>query len=61
MASPSERAAQLGSIIAFRASPDLEAYADEQAAREGISRSDVARSALIRDRQRQQQGRPNDW
>jgi len=41
-------------IIAFRAEPDLHAWADGQAATEGISRSDVPRRALIRDRQRQQ-------
>jgi hypothetical protein len=44
------------SIIAFRAEPDLYAWADGQAAMEGISRSDVARRALIRDRQRRQAG-----
>jgi len=40
-------------IIAVRVKPDLYAWADEQAAIEGISRSDVLRRALIRDRQRQ--------
>jgi hypothetical protein len=40
-------------VIAVRVKPDLYAWADEQAAIEGISRSDVARRALIRDRQRQ--------
>jgi hypothetical protein len=36
-------------IIAFRAPADLAAAADQAAAAEGISRSDVARRALIRD------------
>jgi len=49
-----EKASQVHPIIAFRAEPDLHAWADGQAATEGISRSDVARRALIRDRQRQQ-------
>ena len=49
----SQQEAQLHPVIAFRAEPDLHAWADEQAAIEGISRSDVARRALIRDRQRQ--------
>jgi transposase-like protein len=40
-------------VIATRVDPDLFAWTDEQAAIEGISRSDVARRALIRDRQRQ--------
>jgi hypothetical protein len=47
-----EKASQVHPIIAFRAEPDLHAWADGQAAMEGISRSDVARRALIRDRQR---------
>ena len=46
----SQQEAQLHPVIAFRAEPDLHAWADEQAAIEGISRSDVAH--LIRDRQR---------
>ena len=50
-----EKASQVHPIIAFRAEPDLHAWADGQAAMEGISRSDVARRALIRDRQRQQE------
>ena len=50
-----DRAAQLHPIISFRPEAALHAWADEQAALEGISRSDVARRALIRDRQRQQQ------
>src|SRR5262245_7467939 len=49
----SEKEAQLHPVIAVRVKPDLSAWADEQAAIEGISRSDVARRALIRDRQRQ--------
>ena len=47
-----EKASQVHPIIAFRAEPDLHAWADGQAAMEGISRSDVARRGLIRDRQR---------
>ena len=50
----SEKEAQLHPVIAVRVKPDLYAWADEQAAMEGISRSDVARRALIRDGQRQQ-------
>jgi len=53
--SEADKAAQLLHVIAFRPEPALHAWADEQAALEGISRSDVARRALIRDRQRQQQ------
>ena len=49
----SEKEAQLDPVIAVRVKPDLYAWADEQASIEGISRSDVARRALIRDRQRQ--------
>jgi hypothetical protein len=49
----SEKEAQLHPVIAVRVKLDLYAWADEQAAIEGISRSDVARRALIRDRQRQ--------
>jgi hypothetical protein len=49
-----EKASQMHPIIAFRAEPDLHAWADGRAAMEGISRSDVARRALIPDRQRQQ-------
>ena len=49
-----EKAAQLYSVIAFRAEPELQAWADATAAAEGISRSDVARRALLRERQRQQ-------
>src|SRR5262245_10469415 len=48
----SQKEAQLHPVIAVRVKPDLYAWADEQAAMEGISRSDVARRALIRDRQR---------
>jgi hypothetical protein len=39
----SEKEAQLHPVIAVRVKPDLYAWADEQAAIEGISRSDVAR------------------
>jgi hypothetical protein len=52
-----DRAAQLHPVIAFRAPPDLHQWADEAAAAEGISRSDIARRALLRDRQRQQQAK----
>ena len=41
-----EKASQVHPIIAFRAEPDLHAWADGQAAMEGISRSDIARRAL---------------
>jgi hypothetical protein len=45
-----EDADELGSVIvAFRAPKALVAAAERAAAREGISRSDVARRALIRD------------
>ena len=54
---PEDKAAQLQPVISFRAEAALHAWADEQAALEGISRSDVARRALIRDRQRQQQAK----
>ena len=36
-------------IIAFRATPELVANVEAAAAAEGITRSDVARRALIRD------------
>ena len=36
-------------IIAFRATPELMANVEAVAAAEGITRSDVARRALIRD------------
>jgi hypothetical protein len=52
--SESEKAPQLHPVLAFRAEPDLLAWTDSQAAIEGISRSDVARRALLRERQRQQ-------
>jgi hypothetical protein len=52
-----DKAVQLQPVIAFRAPPDLHAWADEAAAAEGISRSDIARRALLRDRQRQQQAK----
>ena len=50
----SEKASQSHPVLAFRAEPDLMEWADAQAAIEGISRSDVARRALLRERQRQQ-------
>jgi hypothetical protein len=49
-----EKVSQLHPIISFRAEPSLQEWTDQQAATEGISRSDVARRALIRERQRQQ-------
>ena len=49
---------ELGSIVvAFRASKQLAAAADEAAAREGLSRSDVARRALLRDLQAAKEAR----
>jgi hypothetical protein len=36
-------------VIAFRAPPELAAAAETAAAAEGITRSDIARRALIRD------------
>ena len=44
-----ERADQQGAVIAFRASAELMDTVKAAAAKEGISRSDVARRALIRD------------
>jgi hypothetical protein len=41
-------------VIAFRVAPELQQWADQTAAAEGISRSDIARRALLRERQRQQ-------
>ena len=38
-----------GATIAFRANPELMANVEAVAAAEGITRSDVARRALIRD------------
>ena len=38
-----------GSIVAFRAPPQMVERMDDAAAAEGISRSDVARRAVIRD------------
>jgi hypothetical protein len=52
-----DKSAQFHGLIAFRISPALLAWADAAAAEEGISRSDVARRALIRERQRQQQAK----
>jgi len=41
---------EVGSIVvAFRADRRLAAAADEAAAKEGLSRSDIARRALLRD------------
>jgi hypothetical protein len=41
---------EIGSVVvAFRADRRLAAAADEAAAREGLSRSDIARRALLRD------------
>jgi hypothetical protein len=41
---------EVGSIVvAFRADRRLAARADEAAAKEGLSRSDIARRALLRD------------
>jgi hypothetical protein len=54
--SDDEKTAQGHPIISFRAEPSLTAWTDAAAAAEGISRSDVARRALLRDRQRQQEG-----
>jgi len=44
-----EQADERGGIVAFRAAPELITGIDVVAAAEGISRSDVARRALIRD------------
>jgi hypothetical protein len=44
-----EDAEERGGIVAFRAPADLIARVDEAAAAECISRSDVARRALVRD------------
>ena len=44
-----EQALQRGGIIAFRAPAELVAEVEAAAAAEGISRSDVARRALMRD------------
>jgi hypothetical protein len=44
-----EQVEERGGIIAFRAAPELISGIDVVAAAEGISRSDVARRALIRD------------
>jgi hypothetical protein len=42
-------------VIAFRAPAELASAAEEAAAREGLSRSDIARRALIRDLDRDKQ------
>jgi hypothetical protein len=44
-------------IVAFRADRRLAAAADEAAAREGLSRSDIARRALLRDLQAAREAR----
>jgi hypothetical protein len=50
MKDENERGLERGSVIAFRLSPELLASVEQAAAEEGISKSDVARRALIRDR-----------
>jgi hypothetical protein len=47
-----------GGIIAFRASADLLVSIEAAAASEGISRSDIARRALIRDLRAREEVRP---
>lgn len=47
-----ERDLQIGGTIAFRASKKLIARVEATAAAEGISKSDVARRALMRDQQK---------
>jgi predicted acylesterase/phospholipase RssA len=47
-----ERADERAAVIAFRAPTELVASIEATAAAEGISRSDVARRAVIRDLQR---------
>jgi hypothetical protein len=49
MAEQGEREDERGLVVAFRAPAWLAAAAEAQAAAEGITRSDVARRALIRD------------
>ena len=44
-------------VVAFRANRQLAAAADEAAAREGLSRSDIARRALLRDLQAAREAR----
>jgi metal-responsive CopG/Arc/MetJ family transcriptional regulator len=39
-------------LVSFQASHDLISAIDEAAAKEGVSRSDIARRALMRDLQR---------
>jgi hypothetical protein len=48
-----EIAQEHGGIVAFRATAELIERAEAQAAAEGITRSDVARRALLRDLARQ--------
>jgi hypothetical protein len=49
---------ELGSVIvAVRASRQLAAAADDVAAKEGLSRSDIARRALLRDLQAAREAR----
>jgi hypothetical protein len=44
-----EQTEERGGIVAYRASAKLIAEIEAQAAREGITRSDVARRAVMRD------------
>ena len=54
MAKPEqEMADERGGIIAFRASAELIALIEAKAASEGISKSDVARRAALRDMAKQ--------
>jgi hypothetical protein len=46
---PDEQSDERGLVVAFRAPAWLAAAAEAQATAEGITRSDVARRALIRD------------
>ena len=46
------RAEEQCAIIAFRAPPELVAAVDSAAALEGVSRSDIARRAVMRDLRR---------
>ena len=52
MDTEAEQAEQRSGIVAYRASAKLIAEIEAAAAREGISRSDVARRAVIRDLER---------
>ena len=49
MTKTSEFASERGGIVAFRASAELIALIEARAASEGISKSDVARRAALRD------------